>query len=292
MDGVPAVLEKLNTMEWRVLILLAVMSALWIILRFMERRALRKHEAAMQEHKDRRSNSYTAALTELSSSFNRHDEKEDRNTASLNVTILRNTEALVQVKEKLADLSRKSQGVMSMGDSVTIADAYYSHLCRRCQSVLEQSLRENDYKKRKVHVTRKVRTCFADEIYAAREELRRISTLAFNPDAFFRVYVSDESTSPVPLGGDRFVLCDILWTSIEACFETRVGTTAIAADKERDLQQRIEEASLLLKNAVHDHFATCVRRLETETSRSLRESISDPGRCGYSSDLEAHPTTG
>ena len=293
MDGVSKVLDKISVLEWKVLVLISVVFLVWIILRFLERRAARKAEITVQTRKDERAASYTAALTGLTESFREHDAKEDRNTAALNDTIIRNTEAMRLVEGRLADLSRKTQGIMSPGDSLTIVDAYYSHLLRRCQYVIEQSLRENDYKKRRTHVARKVRTRFADEVYAAREELRRISTLAFNPDKFFETYINSGETGVHAVRGDRFVLCDVLWEAVESCFERRVETAAIPADKERDLKQRIEEAGLLLKNAIHDHFAACRRRLETETSKSLRESTeAGTGRFDRTPRPETGPVPG
>lgn len=292
MNDVSKILEKIGMLEWKVLVLLALLVLVWLVLRFLERRASRKAEVEVQTRKDERAASYSAALTGLTEAFREHDAKEDRNTQTLNDTIIRNTEAMRLVEQRLSDLSRKTQGIMSPGDSLTIVDAYYSHLLRRCQYVTEQSLRENDYQKRRTHVARKVRTRFADEVYAAREELRRISTLAFNPDKFFSTYVNADETAPHPRG-DRFILCDVLWSAVEPCFERRVETAAISADKERDLAQRVEEASLLLKNAIHDHFSACARRLETETSKSLRECVDvGTGRFTRSPRPEAGPVPG
>lgn len=272
------ILKTLNAMRWEVFLVLALAVVLWLVLRFLDRREGRLCEARAQEHKDVRADKYAEALNGLAAAFHRHDDRAAKNCESVNSALKQSVESLAKVEEKLGEISRKTQGRMSITDSLSIVEAYYSHLVRKVSHVVEQSLRENDYKRRREHVSRKVRTLFADEISSAREELRRISTLAFDSDNFFQTYVNDGDTSAVVRGGDRFVLCDTLWTAVEPCFEKRVETTAVIADRERDLQQRAEEAELILRNAAMDHFSACMHRLRKETSKALHESTRDSAR--------------
>jgi len=241
-----------SQLKWWALAFLTLWVLIWRGFAFLEQRAKRE-----------RAQTYSNALAELAGSMSKHDA------------------ALDEMAKSVKEMTRKSKGTMPLDSTLSIIETFYSNIIYRAQSIIEQSLRENDYANRAQYISRKVRTMLADFIYGQREELRKINTLAVDPDQFFRVYINDDTkriqrvadnadSQPASdafireVQGERFILCDIIWRAVEPCY-----TGSVLSDDDIPLQGRIEEAHILLQNAVHDHYT----HISTKIAKDMQSAL-------------------
>lgn len=307
--------EALNTLRMEVLLILVIVVLLWRLFAYMERRAEKrekaaensarvKEEAAIRKEKSARASKLTKALDNLATSLTTHDKNEGEAISGVNSaliaqteTLKEQTEALHAVRTRLKEVSRKTKGMMSPNEGLTVVEAYYSKVCRSVQYLFERSLRENDFAARSDYISRLVRTRIADVLAAEREELRTLGTLGIDADRIFPTYVNQDSThrishvglepvqtpphgtpsepptSAIP-GGERFLLCDVIWDSVVHCYQSQVPEGATQREKESDLRARIAEAQLVIENTMKDHYTALAKQIHEATGNQNDEGTS------------------
>ncbi len=196
-----------------------------------------------------------------------HDGMQSMNQATnraltdLGSTIGRNNQVLVTVANAVRRMTDKVEGRISRADSQKfIAAKLNSDMFRAICAVIERSFVENHYQGREAFISDRVRSRIRDVMVAVRAELKDLP-LAMPVEAYFPTTTDDS--------GERFSLCDTIWTKTCHLFEDP-----------RPIDKRIEEASLTVENLIKDHVARVVRR-----DMGSSAEIPAVGPVGTSSDI-------
>jgi hypothetical protein len=165
----------------------------------------------------------------------------NRTLAELGSTIGRNSQVLVTVANAVRRMTDKVDGRISRADSQRfIAAKLNSDMFRAICAVIERSFNENHYQGRELFIADRVRSRIRDVMVAVRDELKDLP-LAMPVETYFPNSVDDT--------GERFVLCDAIWSRLSHLFEDQ-----------RPVDKRMEEASLMIENLIKDHVARVVRK--------------------------------
>jgi len=257
--------EILQNLQWWGASLLVLWLISWRLFAWMDKRADHKHELARESAKKERARNYSDALNNLADA---HRETSAHTLAWMERLegVLSGTIAeLRTLSGNVGDLVSKSEGTMSVEDSIRIYESFFHHIRRESAHIIEDSLRGDDYEARPIFVKNKVRTAIARVITACRDQARKIQNLAVPVDQFFQAYVTNsgeyDAATGKPAGGpERFALCDMIWKAVAPSFEDqkRTGATQVA-----------REARLYVENAVNDHFSWIAHIARGETSPHL-----------------------
>jgi hypothetical protein len=276
--------DSVSQLQWWALATLLLGFVAWRFFHYLDKREERRLNASTEDAKAERARLYSESLSKLADAMNDHNRESTSKLAQVSDSVNKVTSETEKLTEKVDAISRKTKGVMSVDNTLTIIETYYSHVVNCAQRIVEQSLRENDYETRADYISRKIRTRIAEHITFARDQLHAINTLAVDPERFFITYVNSEDAS----FGERFQLCDLLWSAIEVCYTPR-GTDGNQATIRRDLEDRIEEAKLLIENTMHDHYTNIANHLSREAAAGWREEGSGVYRRHRSGEFA--PTT-
>lgn len=159
--------------------------------------------------------------------------------------------ALTRTGNLVRGMSQKVNGRMSVNDSARIVQNTFEKVAfREICLLVERALRDNDYDNRQPYVERKIKTQIGESLTEIRETLASYP-LGFDVRNFFLL---DPSTP-----GERFSLCSDLWTRVEPLFRQHTA-----------INQRIEEAFLLIENGVRDYVSACYQSVLAEERTANR----------------------
>jgi hypothetical protein len=207
-------------------------------------------EADMEEAKKARASLYTQAQLEQAKSLatlavviqTTHDATNSMNQSNnkalgdLGATITRNSQAISTVAGAVQRMTDKVDGKLSREDSRKfIAAKLNADTCRAICNIIEKSFVENHFLGREDFIADRIRSRTRDVLVATRAELSGLP-LAMPVDPYFPTTTDDL--------GERFVLCDQIWSKVAALF----------GDK-RAVEPRLEEATQIVENLIKDHVA-------------------------------------
>jgi hypothetical protein len=242
---VQIVLREVNDLKVGAMIFLGIMTL--IVLAYISWRhwlGLRR-ERDSEKSKERRAEQYTSAITTLAESMNNHTAADEQSSMRLNNALFTVTTVVGKLDSSVNVLSAKTAGTINREDSVRmIRDRFLQNVFKEICMIVERSLSDNDYDKRRDFVARKVRTAIGEVLGEARAYLCSFN-LSVDPNRFFQV---DNSQSV-----ERFLLCDLIWNDIETLY--RMNTP---------IKQRIEEAYLMIENSITDYVTKCNKNSDTQ----------------------------
>lgn len=212
-------------------------------------------EIDMEEAKKSRASLYTQAQLEQAKSLatlavviqTTHDsatvmnQSTNKTLADLGATIARNSLALSTVAGAVQRMTDKVDGKLSREDSRKfVAAKLNADMCRAICNIIEKSFVENHFLGREDFIANRIRSRTRDVLVATRTELSGLP-LAVTIDPYFPTTTDDL--------GERFVLCDQIWSKVAALF----------GDK-RPVEPRLEEATQIVENLIKDHIARVAKR--------------------------------
>jgi len=228
-DEAGKLLEVINSLRFDVMAFIAFMTCVIIGYLLVTRYIAGKRAAAAEAAKIVRADSYTQSMNNLAVSLYKHTEQEDLNSKQTNA-------ALDRLASSIGVLVQRTNGQMDRNVSLRMMRMHLTEtLAQQVIAIADRSLTANNYASRETYIANKVRTVIGATLFDMREQLRSFP-LAFDPDLFFETY---------PDQGERFVLCDRLWATIEPYYS-----------EHSNLRDRIEECALGIENVIKDHFAT------------------------------------
>lgn len=184
------------------------------------------------------------AINSLAKAMQDHTTSDTAMATQLNTTMTNVGDVTSDLKGAVELLVAKNEGRINREDSVKmIRDRFITHVYREFTTIIEVSLRENDYVNRKAHVTRKVKTELGKVLIEARRYLASFN-MSVDPAVFFQLAPDDH--------GERFILCDAVWSDVEGLFLRDHSTPA-------KLKQVTEEAYVIIENVIKDYVTQCGR---------------------------------
>lgn len=217
--------------------------------------AQKTRETEMEEAKKARATLYTQAQLEQAKSLatlavviqTTHDaatamhQSTNKTLSDLGTTIARNSQALSTVASAVQRMTDKVDGKLSREDSRKfVAAKLNADMCRAICNIIEKSFVENHFLGREDFIANRIRSRTRDVLVATRAELIGLP-LAVTVDPYFPTLTDDL--------GERFVLCDQIWSKVAALF----------ADA-RAVEPRLEEATQIVENLIKDHIARVAKR--------------------------------
>lgn len=258
-EDVAKALREVNQLRVEAMYFLGGLALLLFLYFLISKFLANRREKETEESKGHRAEMYAkvqadqaVAINNLAQAFTDHVTAE-KIVAHNMVGV---TQTLHKVETAMQTMITKQAGTLPRDDSIRmIRDRFIQNVYREFRSVLEWSMRENDYTGRPEYIKRKVKTALGDVLIEARQYLCSFN-LSVDARRFFK-------TLPDP-GGERFVLCDLVWKEVEPIFRQ-------SHKNEIQLKQKIEEASLAVENVVKDYVTTCGHG--TECHIDFRESL-------------------
>jgi hypothetical protein len=229
-------LNTIDQMKVGVIILIVTLVVIVMAFVLVGRWMILRNQEMLERKKQLRAAELSGALIRLSTSMEQHTQ-EDK-SAQLKLASALDSVAGVTSKmdSSITVLAQRASGQMTKASSLRqIRRQFAKEITPSICFTLERSLTENKYEERRQFVSQKVKTNIAVLLADTRQDMRG-SPLAFNPDLFFTTYPDSEG------GGERFVLCDLLWDRLEPLYR-----------KNSALKDRLEEAFLVIQNTVHDY---------------------------------------
>lgn len=277
-QGYAALANAINNMRVSVLVIMCSAGLCAFAMWLWSRRAAQKahqEDATCRLKSDRE---LTHALSKLATSVSSLDKGVDRmsqkNQETTDVILM----SLSKQGSTIRSLVSKLTSRMSVNDSARIVrNAFEKIAFRDICMVIERALRENDYTNRRGYVERKVKTAIAEVLSEVRE------TLATYP---LGLEIREYFPLAPDVSGERFILAQSLWSRIEPLF--------IHGDT---LENRIQEAFLLVENVVRDHVTMCYQRVVEADNIPSSPYATAAGRAalktplpGVSSDTDTVPS--
>lgn len=243
---VESLAKTINELKDSAKVFIGILILIFVAYQIWRQLLTHKREEAQEESKTNRAKQYldmqvkqTEALSKLAESMTAHTASDVESANKLNNTLQSVETAIEKLDDGVSVLSAKTSGQINREDSTKmIRDRFLQNIYKEICMVIERSLTENDYEKRKDFVARKVRTALGDILIEARKYLCGFN-LAVDPNRFFMC-------EPNQAGIERFTLCDSIWREVEPLFK-----------KESSLKQRIEEAYLIVENVISDYVTLC-----------------------------------
>lgn len=227
-------------------------------------RSKQKDKEVEQSAKNERSRAYSEAMERLAGSIQMHDR---HSIAALNESsdqLRRNQTTLAGLAKVVSKLEAKSAGKMSRTNSLDLIETVFNQVTLEFQAALRQSLLENDYAHRQLHIERRVKGRLSKVLTDQRAMLSRIDALSIDFLKFFPTCLNNTEQR----GSETFVLTEQTWEKVKGCYTV-----------ELEIAQRIEEACTIIEEIVWMHFAHVRRELneidkptDRQTGRRSRSS--------------------
>lgn len=254
-------LLALNSAKWWVLVAI-MLSAMGGALSFFYYLHVRRKEAReIEVSKEKRAKAYGLTFNGLKDAIESQRATQDKRAKQQSESLDALNSGILALTRIIQSLAFKIDGRMSRKDSARfIHHAFERDLHREVCMVVEASLTENDYANRKEFIARKIKTAIGEAMVEVRDYLCSYP-LAINPNDYFLI---DPDSS-----GERFVLCDAIWATIERQFH---HTSPLA--------HRIEESYLLIENTVKDYLTgvyTDIMEVESEAKYRRNNRTPVPG---------------
>ncbi len=246
-DEVKSLIKTIDEIKGDAKIFIGVLVFMYISFQAWRQWLTHKQKREEERGKEERARRYlevgvkqAESISRLAESMSAHTVADVETTNKLNSTLISVEQTMETVHDGLGVLTARTSGQINRDDATKmIRDRFLQNIFKEISFVIERSLTENDYEKRKDFVARKVRTALGDILIEARKYLCGFN-LAVDPTRFFMC----EPNQSV----ERFILCDSIWKEIEPLFK-----------KEGTLKQRIEEAYLIIENVIGDYVTLCSR---------------------------------
>lgn len=216
----------------------------------IKRRLDQKEKADLEAVKTQRAEEFKKTFNKLANAMTEHTQTEEALLKGVG-------SSMEKVNLSVASLVAKSTGQISREDSILmIRDRFIRSVYRDFCSIVERSLTHNDYKNNSDNITRKVKTAMRNVLVDAQQFLSNFN-LSVDPRKFF-IQVPNQ-----PM--ERYILCDMIWAEVEPLYTKRTP-----------VQERIEEAFLVIENVINDYLTTCGR------SQEIRIGLRDPNNSSAS----------
>ena len=244
-DEVRSVLDCLNSLRsevlWVTVFIVIAVIAFLVIKLLIHRNTIR----TVEEAKNKRAQLHVAALNKLAQSLDVHTRCAEEQNARILLSLGNLNTVVVRLEDCVDVMLERVTGELPKSDSLKlIRDKLYGQVRLDICIAVGDSLRENDFAGRKDFVTRKVKTRIGVILAEARAFLLQFH-LAADVQKFF---ITTEGS-----GGERFVLCEDIWTGVAPLFLRE-------CDNAPEAQHKIEEMRLLVMNTINDYYNKCVKR--------------------------------
>jgi hypothetical protein len=219
-----------------------------------------KKQLAMEENKKQRAKDYVESMQTLSNSIRSHANEENVILERINGTMETVNETMSELKQGVSKLDQgvsvliaKTNGVINKEDSSKIIrDRFFNHVYHSFCTVIEHSLRVNNYDKDKDMIIMRVKLAMNKDMTAAREYLHSF-VLAIDYSKFF--VCACESTDC-----ERFLLVDQVWTIIEPLYKIH----------DVNMDTKIENAFALIESTIIKYIGQCAN--ENDINMEFRKT--------------------